>query len=247
MKKVFSLLAVLALVCMGSTAFAAFTGETKKALATIDATGQVEFSVNLYDWESTYSAATSTDTIHWDNTNTLTLASDTEQFLCANVYALIKSTITTMNTKILIYQNNKANTDGHVAVSSRNVSGVWRYDGLVDTTGTKYATLSYRCRTLTDAKAITTLPNKWPSWQPYDGVRVIYDKNNSDWATQAASEYVVIGGINAAGGGTWVGSGDWGTTYTKEDVVMFFGAQFKNVLSGESYGTNTIKFNTVVE
>ena len=243
MKKVFSLLAVLALVCMVGTAFAeSFSSDSKTAIATFRS-GEIGFSATLYNWNSTYTGSTATQ-ITWTTTD-LDLGSSELQFKCADVYALIESNITVPNAKVYVYQDNKNNTTAdYVAVSSRSVDNVWRYDGLVKKGGNDYATLTFRCRTLADAKAtITELPTEWPSWQPYDGVRRFVDKSNSDWATQKTGSDIII----ATTDGTWIGSGDWGTTWEKQPVVMFFGAQFANVLGGDTFGTNTITFNTTVE
>ena len=98
---------------------------------------------------------------------------------------------------------------------------------------------------------IKSLPTEWPSWEPRDGVRRLFDKSNSDWSTKKTSMDVVIAGSVGTGGetrGTWFyGPDTYGIQFTTEDVVMFFGAQFKEVLAGETYGTNTITFNIDIE
>ena len=253
MKKVFSFLAVLAVVLMfSSSAWAVFSSSTTVALATIPA-GETEFSVQLYDWENTYSAITSTNTIHWDTLNTLVLSSGTAQFKCANVYALLKSTMTEKNTKILLYTDNFHNTK-HVAVSSDSTN---KGRGLVDTTGKKYAQLSYMCKKLSAAKASqTTLPaDSWgdpfDGWYPSWGVRVIYDKSDGEYSETNENAIIAstMGTKSGEERGVWF-FGDGNpivNSYTTEDVVMFFGAQFLNVLGGESYGTESITFEKLVE
>ena len=241
MKKFFSFVAVLALVVLfGGAAFADFSSSSKNAYATFRA-GEVSFSADLFNWNSTYTGSAATN-ITW-TTDSIQLNSDEEQFKCADVYALIKSTITVAGSKVYVFQDNVHNTS-YTATAGRLVESVTRYDGLVKTGGTEYATLTYMCVTKSSATAnITTLPTAWPSWQPYDGVRRFIDKSNSDWSTAKTGADVVM----ATTEGTWLASGDWGTTWEKGDVIMFFGAQFPKVLGGDSFGTNTITFNSSVE
>lgn len=244
MKKFFSLLAVLALVGMAGTAFAeSFTSDSKTAIATFRS-GEIGFSATLYNWNSTYTGATATN-ITW-TTSDVPLGSSTEKFKCADVYALLESNITVPNAKVYVYQDNKHNTTTeYVAGAGRVVSEVTRYDGLVKSGGTGYADLTFRCVELSKAKTeITDLPEAWPSWEPYSGVRRFVDKGNSDWATQKTGSDIIL----ATTDGIWCGEQNPSTVWwKKEPVVMFFGAQFVNVLGGDTFGTNTITFNTSVE
>lgn len=256
MKKVFSFLAVLALVSMVSSVVWAenFTGPDKKtALAEIKS-GVAEFSVELYEWENTYSAATSTGTIHWDNLGDLTLFTGVDEFRCANAYALIKSTMTKANSVIYVFQDNANNTGGYAATAPWNDGTGNRYDGLVEKSGTKYAKLSYLCVTKSSATTnIKTLPTAWPSWEPHDGIRVFNNPGNHDWASKKTSDSCKIAGfVDTDHYGTLIsfGTGEYGywTKYIHDDdVVMLFGAQFSYVQDGESYGTNTITFQNTVE
>jgi len=157
-----------------------------------------------------------------------------------------------VNAKIYLYTDNQHNTDGHQAVEASYGS----MSGLVDTTGKKYATLAYMCKKLQVARnTIDTLPaNAWEvpfgGWHKTNGVRGLFDKGDSDWATKKDSNDVIIAGSVGTGGetrGVWFYDGEYGLQFTEEDVVMFFGALFLNVISGESYGTNTITFDKTIE
>ena len=243
MKKVFSLLAVLAFVVLCGGAAFADIDLSKNAFASFS--GEVSFSADLFNWNSTYTGSAA-ENITWD-TSTIELGSEAEQFKCANVYAVISSTLTNAGAKVYIFQDN-VNNSSYTATAGRDVGGVTRWDGLVKTGGTEYATLTYMCVKKSSATTnITTLPTAWPSWEPYDGVRRFIDKSNSDWNTQKTGTDVVI----ANGQGNWIGAGDteygYSQWFVKEDVIMFFGAQFGTVWGGDSFGTNTIKFNSSVE
>ena len=249
MKKVFSLLAVLALVCMAGTVFAAdpTIEATHTAIASFTG-GELSFSADLYNWNSTYTGSTATN-ITWSQTG-IPLGSSDTKFKCADVYALIKSTITVANGKVWAYQDNRNNTSPYVATSSRTATdkGVtnYLYSGLIKANSgggnNNVAPLEAYYKKLSEAKTqITTLPTEFPSGDYAYGIYWFKDVGDSNYV--AKDDYMLV----ATSAGNYTGTNEDGRNYVKEDVVMFFGAYFTNVLSGESYGTTTIKFVSEVE
>ncbi|MBR3628527.1 MAG: hypothetical protein IKN42_06765 [Elusimicrobia bacterium] len=248
MKKFFSLLAVLALVGMVSSAvWAAPTTEaTHTALASFSG-GTISFSADLYNWNSTYTGTTATNITF--NTDGFILGSSTPVFKCASVYALIQSNITASTGKVWVYQDNKNNSDSkYVATTGRTDGSNTLVSGLVkaNSGGSKaehFAPLKAYYKKLSDAKnVITTLPTQFPPDGVGEyGVYNFVDKGDSNYV--AKDPYTLI----ATGDGNYVGTNEWGRNYVKEDVVMFFGATFTNVLGGDSYGTNSITFISEIE
>ena len=93
--------------------------------------------------------------------------------------------------------------------------------------------------------ALSTAKTSWSSAQPVINGEDYGRKYINDFSSSATPdlEYMKIATAN----GIWVGYGASWENYSTEDCVLFFGAQFTNVLGGDTFGTNTIKFNTVVE
>ena len=248
MKKFVSFLAVLALLCMAGTVFAAnpTTEATHTAIASFSG-GAISFSADLYNWNSTYTGTTATS-ITFD-TDGFTLGSSTPVFKCATVYALIQSNITASTGKVWVFQDNKNNSDSkYVATTGRPDGSNFLVSGLVkaNSNGTKtehFAPLKAYYKKLSEAKTgITTLPTQFPPDGVGDyGVYNFVDKGDSNYV--AKNEYTLI----ATGDGNYVGTNQYGRNYVKEDVVMFFGATFTNVLGGDSYGTNSITFLSEIE
>lgn len=241
MKKFLSLVAVMAVaVMMSSTVWADFTNDAKTAVVSFTSGGEISFSADLYTWNSTYTGAEA-ESITW-STDGIQLGKKIDQFKCADVYALIQSTITTLGAKVYVYQDNKNNTNpDFVAVSSRAVGTEWKYNGLVKSTDKSVKTeLNYRCVDLPTAKRdITTFPTEFAEF----GMRYFVDKSDSDWATQKASDYIII----AKDSGIFTGYNEY-AFMCQDPVVMFFGAKFTDrIIAGESYGTNSITFSVAAE
>lgn len=248
MKKFFSLLAVLALVGMASSAvWAAPTTEaTHTALASFSG-GTIAFSADLYNWNSTYTGTTATN-ITFDTTG-ITLGSSTEQFKCASVYALIQSTITAANGKVWVYQDNQNNSDDKYKVASdkpRHDGTKTLFSGLVKANSSggdgNFAPLEAYYKKLSEAKTdITTLPTSFPSGEYAYGIYWFVDVHDSTYVPK--DSYMLV----STAAGNYVGTADGVRHYVNEPVVMFFGAYFTNVLGGDSYGTNSITFISEVE
>ena len=245
MKRFISFLAVLAVVVMMSSAvFAAVSTETAKSAFMQFEGGTISFSADLYNWNSTYTG-TSTGTIAFSSDG-ITLGSSEEQFKCADVYALIQSTITAASGKVWVYQNNKSNDSPYVATNPRHDGENTIYSGLVKGGSNggdgNFAPLSAYYRPLSVAKAqITTLPTSFPFPDPTGNYGVYNFKDISDSNYIEKDDYMLV----ATSKGNFVGFG--APDFVKEPVVMFFGAKFTNVLGGESYGTTTITFVSEVE
>lgn len=114
MKKVFSLLAVLALVCMAGTAFAitpSTIGTAKKAYVTFTAPG-IDFQVKIYDWVSGadfatgYTGAEATSISF--STDTVTLGTAASSWSKAKTFAKISSNLTSLpaGTNVFMYTDN---------------------------------------------------------------------------------------------------------------------------------------------
>lgn len=243
MKKVFGLLAVLALVSMVSSAVWADPFNTHSAVATITASGTVEFSATLYKFTgqaSQYSAPQSTGTISWD-TSDVHIATEPGDWKTSQAYCLLKSTITNAGAKVVVYQDNLHNDTAYVAT---NDDGYGHRAGLVKAnSGGGYGNFldfQYYICELSSATAswVTTQPNFQRQAPDY------YDPYASRGFFNKGDEGIEDSKITiATTSGIWHGNSD----YSKTDHVMFFATTFKNVLSGESYGTQKIIFNTQVE
>lgn len=145
MKKFFSLLAVLALICMAGTAFAitpSAIGTAKKAYVTFTAPG-IDFQVKLYDWVSGadfatgYTGAEATSISF--STDTVVLGTKEASWAKAKTFAKISSNLTALpaGTKVFMYTDNtKADYTGpYKALATRSESwgsyNVALYGGLV--------------------------------------------------------------------------------------------------------------------
>ena len=246
MKKVFSLLAVLALVCMASSAWAAGLGDSTPAYATFTG-GSISFSATPHPWEGTYAVNASTNAVNWNSPN-ITLGSSDVQWKNADVYCLIESTITSATGKVYVYTKNKTNAAPYTATNGYGSGTNLKYDGLVRANsggGNTAATTSNFAPIIFQLVPLSTAKAQWNSGQPpitgeAYGRRYLTDFDNFD----KDLDYMAI----ATAAGIWEGLADEGwDNYTKEPHVMFFGAGFKYVLGGESFGTTTIIFNSSVE
>ncbi len=244
MKKVFSLLAVLALVCMASSVWAQ-NFATKAAVASFESAGEVSFSATLYKFTgqaSQYTNPTSAEStgITWD-ISTIPLNSSTRHWQAANVYCLIKSTITTASGRVVIYQDNANNDDDYKDTTATPQPGlVKKNSGGGSNLDFQYMSVKLSSAT---SNCVTSQPNfdrANASWQDPYGSRGFKDLSVITTSpSQADLEYITI----AKSTGIWDGA----SFFNPGDNVLFFGAEFKNILGGDSYGTQTIKFATQVE
>lgn len=265
MKKILSLVAVMAVAVMMSSSVWADAITTKSAYATFTL-DPLEFSVNLYNWETgkdyaTEYTGTPEGSISFD-LSTIKPGIANSRWAKANTFAKIHSNLTSQpaSTKVYIYTKNTATEAGNYQAKASRSTTKNVYNGLVrknmgDTyQAGDYAPLEMKNVKVSDANTNykTSLPTEFALDGAIDqGERYLLDKEDSDWST-AGDEGQLIGkgGIT---GGIWVCKSrnehdvtdNWysGT----EDVIVFFGARFESVIGGYEYGTTSITFNTAVE
>lgn len=253
MKKFLSLVAVMAVAVMASSTVwaASFTSTSKAARATFGVSDLV-FEVNLKHWSGTgtYNAQTTATQINFDASD-VTLGTTTVSGAISKDYALIHSNLSQQpaNTIVYIYTNNKSNTTNFVAVSSgtNGYSGLVRKGQNATYVDGDYATIQTKCVQISSANVTYNTTNgpkdaEFLNDDQYNGDRWLEDKSTTGFT--AANNIIGKGGV---GGGIWQSSGDWGTTYSSEDIVMFFKANFHSVNGGDEYGTDTITFNISAE
>lgn len=253
MKKVFSFLAVLALalVCGGGSAFSTTLNETttgltpKQAIATFADSGTIEFSADLYTWTGNYDTRTSTTQITWTTTG-ITLGSSSVQWKNADVYCLVSSTITTKGGVVYIYTDNKNNSAPYTAQTSQSNY----FNGLIRADSNGGAAKNFapiKCW----YSALSTAKTDYNTAQPVinDSSPSYNTRNLNDIGTVSPAEYPFVPAQNVMSNkdGNFVGTPASGYDFTTEDVVIFFGAGFTNVLGGDSFGTTTINFSTIAE
>lgn len=266
MKKVFSLLAVLALVCMASSVWAATTNTSYgvKIASVTFRTEAISFEATLYDWVSgkdftTYSG-TGVGVIGFNVPNTFVLGTTEEQIVPAKTIAKITHNLTQqpVGTTIYIYTDNK-NATGDFKANAPILDGSTEYyGGLVRKGNTStyvtgdIADLYMIIRTPTEANTDernykTTLPT-FTEQYPTIGYKKMIDISDTNFSSYTTAQRVI--GVSGTNGGIWHYANDsWvNDKFTGSDAaIIFFGAGFRNVLSGDIFGSSTITFATVTE
>ena len=244
MKKLFSLVAVLAVtVLFSSSAFAA-VNLRRSAIANFSSAGEVSFSLDLK-----YIADDSDATvIDWDVAN-IPLNVDATEWTTSTVYAVLSSTVTKAGSAVYMYQDNANSTD-YKAVDGRTENGYKIYSGMVNqqTQGGEYRgyiPLVF-CSTTTKFSTATT-PNFGTNPENIGGTRYFVDKSNENWGLPAANttNYVTIANTGGLVGGVDAGGACWNVG--SNTGYMYFGGLFKNILGGDVYGTDQIKVVETVE
>lgn len=273
MKKVFSFLAVLALVVMSSSAVWAVTPFAQKtAKVTFGSAPALAFDVKIYNFDSTKTTwdqyTTEADDIGFD-TSDFTFGSSTPQLKNGTTFAKISSNLSAQSagTTVYMYTRNKVVSGDYKANAFRSEkwgsTNVTLYNGLVRkgntaayTTG-DLAPIKIKC-----AEKPATPPTANPTivWAQSEGdtgadsgVRLLLDMDDSIYSTYGPEAKVI--GISGSNGGVWVGygvpseqSGDPYNWYAKDkDVLVYFYTQFTNVAGGDEYGNAAITFSTVTE
>lgn len=264
MKKVFSLLAVLTVtVFMASSVWAeAFTGTSKTAKAIFTAQDLI-FDVELYDWVqgNDYTFGTGgayteqADFINFD-TN-IELGIEDVQKSSGTTFARIHSNLVEQaaGTTIIMFSSN-TKTD---SVYKANAADNGKYKGLIRK-GNKSSyvlgdhaplhMMSIRVSSAT-ANFKNTLPT-FSNYETYSAVRDIFDIADDNWSELNKDAFKVIG-TSGAKGGIWLGGEFSGTVFAtkwfsgKEDVILFFQAEFSNVSAGDEFGTDTLFFQIATE
>lgn len=241
---------VAAFVCtvlFASSSFAALTTITKTAEVTFSG-GAVEFSATLL----TLASSTATAKISWD-TASIPLDSSTTTWKVANAYALLSSTITSASGKVYMYQDNKSATGNYVAVSSRTEqeSGInyAKYNGLVKSGsgGGEKGYLSMSFITVPSTVTLTTAYDIEPKETGDNAYKNRYITDKSDENYSSGSAYTLI----VDGNGYVINTNESNEPnyypVKTTDGKMYFGAGFKEILGGTSYGTDKIIFQIVTE
>ncbi len=252
MKKVFSLLAVLAVTVFMASMVYAQTFATKSATASFESAGEVSFSATLYKFTgqaSQYTNPTSAETegIAWD-ISTIPLNSSDKHWQASNVYCLIKSTITTASGRVVIYQDNAHNSDEYKDSTTNPTAGlVKKNSGGGSNLVFQYFSCKLEGTDGAKTKYVSSQPNfqrQAPNYNDPYGSRGFKDIGEiGTTPSDADLAYITI----AKSSGIWDGTSDGSDWFNPGDNVLFFGAEFVNILGGDSYGTQTIKFATQVE
>jgi len=271
MKKVVSFLAVLAVtVFMGSgVVFAVnFSSTTCSAYATF-APEDLRFDVELFHWEgSSYSTSVSTDAINFD-TAEVTLGTTTASVTISSDFVKIHSNLKTQKagTTIYMFTDNTSTSMGQYKAFNGLVQGdTITFNGLVragQTEGGSYkdgdfAEIQTKCLSVSSSTLVSLTSPKNLTFNndaQFEGDRWLADKantyNNVSLADKDTDGSMHMIGKTGATGGNWIG-GTWDNNvyvpwFVDEDVVMFFKAVFRNVSSGDSFGTTTITFSIHAE
>lgn len=267
MKKVFSLLAVLALVAMTSSSVWAATSATKRAFASFDSV-TLSIEVNLYDWVkdkefAEYDSPKSGD-IEFDVSG-ITPGTAESEWANATTFAKVSANLTALpaNTELFLYTDNQNNSGDYQAKAATG----GKYSGLIKAGNTAtyqpgdHAPIRLAFAKMSDVaegKAhhdyVSTLPNFATGGISGDarfyttGFRNLNDRSDSGFSTLAYQERIL--GVSGVNGGLWVGANEAQTEQYyagEEDVLIFFGAAFDHVTGGSSYGTETIIFGAYSE
>ena len=263
MKKIFGLLTVLTATVFMATSVFADVNIVKSAFASFAAV-PLTFDVNLYTWESGKDFidgyTTSVESIAFDVSG-VTLGSATPQWAGGTVFAKISSNLSIQQsgTTVYMFTKNTTATSDYKANAGRVDGDNTLYSGLVRKGNTStyqagdLAPLFVKCKKVSDANASykTTLPANFSAEELYDGSRVLVDYSDSNFAT--LQDFMRVIGTSGINGGLWVGYGSDPSTapatnwFVNEDVIVFFGALFDHVASGDEYGTTTINFVQTIE
>ena len=261
MKKVFSLLAVLAVtVLMASRVWAALP-TAQKAYANF---GAEELSVNLelYTWQPNkhYTFGTGGDYTETTDKILFTLkdvniGSADVSYSSGTVFARISSNLKKQRPNTTIYMYTKstftATAGDYEAKNPREEEGNTLYSGLVRTTNSTayldgdYAPIEMTFKkisdeSIADGSYISTMSDKGDQY----GEKYLVDHADSNFGDGA---YAIIG-ISGSNGGIWTGTGEGEAQhYTDEDVIVFFGAKFNNVFAGDVFGNDSINIVTSAE
>lgn len=265
MKKIFSLLAVLALVSMVSSVVWAATEQSfgaKEAYAEFSATA-LTFNVTLYNWTASknydtgYTSSDVAENISFVPGSGFVFGTSDLQKVVSNVIAKIQSNIRQQpaGTTVYVYTDNTHNSTDYKANAKKDWEGVDGdyYGGIVRKGNTsKYvegdiADLYMIVRSTTEATTeyFTAKPD-FSNVSAGVGGKTVIDISDSKYATYSDADKVIA--KSGTGGGIWHWSENGVNTYTdNQDAIVFFGVGFRNVFAGDKFGTTTISFKAVTE
>ena len=261
MKKVFSLLAVLAVtVFMASSVWAAGTEFAKKAARVTFTAQALTFDVSLFTWKGSgdYETGQTAATQITFTPSDVTLGTTAVSESISKEFALITSNINQQaaNTTVYVYTDNKNNTTDFVAVSS-NPATTDGFNGLVRKGQSAtyvdgdYAPILTKCLKVSSATANYATSDgpraaSFSTSSQSSGDRWLQDKSTPNFNDD--ENIIAKGGTQ---GGIYVGNSSFGAANNwysgAEKVVMFFKGFFHSVNGGDEYGTDSITFKTAVE
>ena len=235
MKKVFSLLAVLALVCMASSAWAAVS-LTKASIANFSSQGEITLNFTF----KAISDDSTKDNIEWDVEH-IALKQENPSWTTATVYAEISATITKANGAIYMYQNNTDSNSVYKSTAPRTESDGTKHSGMVNkvTQGGEYRGFVPMVYQITATKET---PNFGSNPTNVSGTRYFSDQADSTYV--ANGDYITIANV----GGLVDGYNANGTLRNiGNSGYMYFGGLFKNIYGGDEWGTDRIKIVSSAE
>ena len=251
MKKVFSFLAVLALVVMASSAVWAALPIAQKAYANFAAEDlSVGFELYTHQDGKEYTFGTggnyttTVEDIQFDVSNVL-IGTTTASFAKGTVFARVTSNLNKIKagTTLYMFTRNSTATGQYKANYNDNT----HYVGLIRKGNTDtYAdgdNAAIEMHFVKKSEASTSYPTTMSQDGDAYGDKYLGDKAASDFTEDNATI-----GTSGVGGGIWIGNAAGGVKhYVDEDVIVFFGARFNNVFAGDQYGTECINIVTSAE
>ncbi len=244
MKKVFSLLAVLAVTVFMASSVWALTSTTVTSVANFSSAGTVEFTFELKNVDGDGTATA----INWP-ISSIPLNVTNTAWTTATTYAVIGATVTKSNGAIYMYQDNKNDQSAYQATSPRVEGDNDIYSGLVNV-ATHGGSMDIRgyvpmCYQLTTTK---TAPSFGTNPEGVTGGRYFIDKGNTNFASQ--TNYITIANAGGLVGGVTAPS-QGGACYNLDgnpmSGYMYFGGLFQKVLGGDTFGTDQIKIVTEIQ
>lgn len=251
MKKVFSLLAVLAVtVFMASSVWAALP-VAQKAYANFAAEDlSVGFELYTHQDGKDYTFGeggnynTTVNDIQFDTSKVL-VGTTTASFAPGTVFARVTSNLTKQkaSTTLYMFTRNSTTAGDYKAKYSDNT----KYTGLIRKGNTTTYAAGDNAPIEMHFAKVSVAPTTYPTSMSQDadayGDKYLADRAASDFTTDNATI-----GKSGVTGGIWTGNAAGDVKhYTAEDVIVFFGARFDNVFAGDEYGTECINIVTSAE
>ena len=262
MKKVFSFLAVLALVVMASSSVWAIdpvVPTVQKAYATFtDSTAlRVDFDLYLHQDGKAYTFSGETGANYTSTVNDIQFdvstvhpgrtyfENEAPEFAKGTVFARIQTNAAQKKagTKILMYTKNTTTDNGDYKVKYTNNE---QYQGLIRKTNNSTFAIGdnapIEMQFFNKAAAPTTYPTTMDINAEGGNERYIADNQQKGYVTGTDD----LIGKSGQAGGIFAGHNNYGDYYGA-DVIVFFGAWFKTVFDGDEFGTESINIVTVTE
>jgi hypothetical protein len=241
MKRLFNLVAVLAVtVLLNSSAFAAVS-LVRSAVANFSSVGEISFSLDLKYIADDSDASV----IDWDVAN-IPLTVEATNWTTSTVYAVLSATVTTVGSAVYMYQDNVKSTVYKSTAPRGAYDGTIRkgdvYSGMVNkaTQGGDYRGYVPMVFTSTTTK---TTPSYGTDPEDVAGTRYFIDKSDYNFAAQ--TNYITVANTGGLVGGVTAEGPCW--NMGSNTGYMYFGGKFDNILGGDEYGTDQIKVVSMIE